>query len=208
MMDIGFVITANIREHYLPQCLRAIKSYQRIHPKIAVCYNGNQSSFPCDVRLVNKGHQHGDLDLTVNGLAHLIQRGAQRRFIKIGVDTLLLNESVLMNIFWEMERNMCCYAGNRWGSEQEPSYATDIIFLDTQYGNPFDRLNSEDGASFEWWMFNAIKNASMKALIIPERVPVHPRNRMECAALHWTMHHQFDNNVENMRKWGYGSLII
>lgn len=207
-MNINFIVTAFNREQYLPIQRKILGSYERIKPTVALCYNGSDPKFPADVRTRNRGHQEGDYDLTVLGLDYLRQRNDCRRFIKIGIDTFLLNEAALMNIFWEMEQSMCCYAGNHWGSEEEPSYATDIIFLDALYGDPLKDMDIKDGASYEWWMFNSIKNKGLKAMMIQDRVPVHPNNRHECAALHWTMHHELEKNIENIRRWDYGSLIV
>jgi hypothetical protein len=43
----------------------------------------------------------------------------------------------------------------------------------------------------------------LKWLEIQQRKPVHPDNRMECEKLKWTMQHQLDKNLENIRRWGF-----
>jgi hypothetical protein len=202
-MLVNFIITAHDKEDFRHYCLRVIDSYKRIKPRVVLAYNGDDPEFPCDLRRDNHGHQHGDRDLT---LAAYSTFTTSSRYIKLGIDSFLLEEQVLIDIFTRMEKAGCCYAGNRWGNESEESLATDVIILDTRFGDPLKDLPTE-GPSYEHWLFNNVRRLGLKALMLRERIPVHPHNRMECPPLRWTMHHQLQQNLYNMRKWGYGSLV-
>lgn len=204
-MKINFVITAFDKEIYLPHLLKVIQSYRKIEPEIVIAYNGSQTDFPCTVRRPNMGHQHGDHDLTVTGFNLLKAKNDTFRFIKIGIDTFLLDESKLIKIFNVMEQEQACYAGNRWGFEEENSYSTDVIFMDTRFGDPFNLPYGleKEGPAYEWWLYDSIQRRNLKIHIIEERRPVHPDNRNKCEALKWTMHHQLENNLEDIKKWGF-----
>ncbi len=208
-MNVNFIITAFNKEEFLPLCLKTIRSYKTIRPRIVVCYNGSDPEFPADIRRDNLGHQRGDKDLTLAGYNHHWMTNSDHRFIKIGIDTFLLNEQPIIEIFDRMEKAEACYAGNRWGNESEPSLATDIIFLDTRFGNPLcppDGME-EDGPQYEFWMWNSVHKNKLKIISIDERIPVHPNHRLEFLQFSWTMHHQLENNIDNMRRWGYGHLL-
>jgi hypothetical protein len=204
-MKVGFIITANNKEEFREMCLDSIGSYRIIKPATVLCYNGNDASFPCEIRAENLGHQAGDCDLTLRGYERLASLGFFR-IIKVGIDTLLLKEQKLLEIFNRMEHVRACYGGNRWGHEEEESFATDTMFLDTRFGSPFSGLFEKDGPSFEHWLFRRMQRHKLPAMMITERIPVHPHNRMECEALRWTMHHQLENNVANVLRWGYCGL--
>lgn len=205
-MNVNFIITAHHMEEYAPLLRRVLMSYRTIVPSVVLCYNGDSPNFHCNLRLNNRGHQEGDVDLTIRGFDWHQQRNNTQRFIKTGIDTFLLDESAIIKIFNTMESKQCGYAGNRWGNEAEESLATDVIFLDTAHGCPFDGGFSMQGPSFEAWMWNNCLRKRVKIHFIPERIPVHLKNRHECERLKWTMHHTLQRNVDNMIRWGYGHL--
>jgi len=180
-----------------------------IQPTVVIAYNGSDDSFPCDVRRPNMGHSHGDHDLTMSGYNHFKTINDGFRFIKIGIDTFMLNEDALIWIFNDMEIAKSCYAGNYWHYEGSQSLATDIMFLDTRYGNPLNPPHGleKNGDDFETWMFNSVNGRKLPIMLLGSRTPVHPSNRMECERYKWTMHHQLEANLENMRKWGFGHLV-
>jgi len=204
-MKINFIVTVFDKEIYIPYLLRVINSYRIIKPEIVVVYNGSNPDFQCTLRRPNMGHQHGDHDLTMTGFNHFRTLNDGFRFIKIGVDSFLLDENVLIHIFETMEKERACYAGNRWHNEDSPSLSTDVIFLDTRFGNPLNPPHGmeKDADDFEQWMWKSVHRRNLKWLEIQQRKPVHPDNRMECEELKWTMHHQLDKNLDNMRNWGY-----
>ena len=209
-MDINFIITAHDKESYLPHLMAMLHGYKKVWPNICLCYNGSipdfeKTEFPRTIRRPNMGLQHGDHDLTMSGYNHFKTLNDGFRFIKIGIDSFLLDEDMITHIFEVMERDQCCYAGNRWYDQDSPSLATDIMFLDTRFGNPLSPPHGmlKVGDSYEHWLWNSVLFNNLKWLEIQQRVPVHPNNRMECEKLKWTMHHQLQANLDNMKKWGY-----
>jgi hypothetical protein len=204
-MEVNFIVTVFDKETYLPHLFEVLDSYSLVRPTVTIAYNGPRHDFQCNVRRPNMGLQHGDHDLTVSGYNHFRTLNDGFRFIKIGIDTFLLDEKLIVHIFETMERGQCCYAGNRWHHEDSPTLATDIIFLDTRFGNPLDPPHgmAKVGHDYESWMWHSIHSKNLKWLEIEQRKPVHMANRHECEKLKWTMHHQLERNVENMRKWGY-----
>lgn len=205
-MDINFIITAHDKEIYLPHLMGVLRGYKKIWANDCLCYNGNIPDFTCTIRRPNMGHSHGDHDLTMSGYNHFKTLNDGFRFIKIGIDTFLLDEEMILHIFETMEKDQCCYAGNHWHWQGDETLSTDIFFLDTRFGNPLNPphgMERGEGADFERWMYLSIRNRKLKWLEIQQRIPVHPTNRLECEALKWTMHHQLDRNLDNMKKWGY-----
>ncbi len=207
-MNVNFIITAFGYIEYAPILRRVLMNYRIIQPEVLICYNGPVTEFECNIRMANRGHQKGDLDLTLAGYNAFQQRNNWQRFIKTGIDTFLLDEQKLVDIFVEMERRECAYAGNRWDNEKSNTYATDIIFLDTAFGCPFDGDWNQRAPSFEGQMWENMVSRQLKAHIIPQRVPVHFDNRLQCEALRWTMQHELYKNVDNMHRWGYGHLVL
>jgi hypothetical protein len=205
MMAINFIVTCHDKEQYLPHLIGILRGYKNIWADICLCYNGSIADFACTIRRPNMGHQHGDHDLTMSGYNHFKTLNDGFRFVKLGIDTFLLDEQIIAHIFETMERDQCCYAGNRWHGEGTESLATDIMFLDTRFGNPLNPPHGmeKDGPDFERWMWLSIRNRGLKWLEIQQRRPVHPGNRMECEQLKWTMHHQLENNLANISKWGF-----
>jgi hypothetical protein len=208
-MKVNFIVTAHDKEIYFPYLLKIITRYRKVEPEIVIAYNGSDPEFSCTVRRPPMPGSDGDSDLTMSGYNHFKTINDGFRFIKIGVDTFLLDEDILVHIFEVMEQEKACYAGNKWHGNDSESLATDIMFLDTRFGNPLNPPHGmeKDGADFEKWMWQSIRHRKLKWLTIQQREPVHPNNRMECAALKWTMHHQLEKNIENMRAWDYGHLI-
>jgi SAM-dependent methyltransferase len=197
-MDVNFIITCFNREGYLPYLLNIINSYKEVKAKVAVCYNGGQTAFPCDVKIANLGHQMGDVSLTRSGYAHLKSNGTAR-FIKIGIDSWLLDENSIIDIFNRMEKEQACYAGNWWGGS---SLSTDIMFVDTRYGDPLEKLTGVNSvSSFESFMFKALEGAKFKYYVIPEREKVHSENRYKCDKLHWCMFHNLNENIAYAEKF-------
>jgi len=201
-MDINFIITAHNKEDFLPYLVKVLQSYKKIRPNPIVCYNGYRSDFPCTIRMTNSGHQRGDKELTLAGYRWHQQNNTCLRYIKIGIDSWLLDEDAIITIFEDMDKAEACYGGNRWEREDKPLLATDIIFADLHHGDPFIEF-AEDGPSFEWWMYEALKRRRLKTHMIWQRIPVHPDNRHVCGPLKWTMEHDLQKNIENAKKWGY-----
>jgi hypothetical protein len=204
-MQVNFIITCFDKESFVDLAVKTITSYKKISPRICLAYNGKDEKFKCNVRIPNRGHQQGDLDLTLAGYENLLHNEIFR-FVKIGADTCLLDEDIIISIFDDMARKRCGYAGNNW-HEGQTSLATDIIFADLRFGNAFEGLTLKGYPAYEWAMYGQCEKRKIKAMIIKDRVPVHPDNRNECEKLKWTMHHELDKNIANARKWGKSKSV-
>ena len=200
-MKINFIITANSREDYWPHLFHILtKGYKKIEAVGVLAYNGSNAGFPCRIRTANLGHSEGDLDLTMKGYGFHARTNQITRFIKIGIDCWLLDEDKIIKIFNDMERWRCGYGGNHWHAETELALSTDVFFADTRFGNIFQFLKQGHG-DFEWRAHVACEDGNIKRHMIPERIPVHPHNRAECAALKWAMHHHLGSNLTCVREW-------
>lgn len=198
-MDINLIITCFDKEEYLLGLVESFKLFKKIKFNTCLCYNGKIDAFPCDIRLKNNGHQLGDIELTMAGYRQLKGNGVTR-FIKIAIDSWLLDEDVLFKIFEGLEINQSAYAGNYWFSENSPSLATDIIFTDTRFGNIFENFKW-DGNYFESSLYKTVLDNSFKISIISERIPANPNHRFNCKKLGWTMSHELIENLENLWKF-------
>lgn len=205
-MKINFIITASGREDYLPYLLAIIRGLPGIRPNIVVCYNGVMDDFPCQIRQPNPGLQEGDVNLTLAGYEYHLHMNSTRRFVKLAIDSWILDAHTLVGIFNRMMVEQCGYAGNHWHKEGDHSYATDIIISDLAYGNVFRKLG-EPADDMESRLWKSCRDQRIHVLKLVNRVPVHPHHRFECRSLGWTMHHELQRNLENARSWGYGALI-
>jgi len=199
VIDVNIIVTCYNKEEYLHGLLETFSLYKHIKPHIVICYSGDMDSFPCHIRVANRGHQLGDIDLTLLGYNYLKSNGFSK-FIKISIDSWLLNDLKLVDIFKFMEAQQSAYAGNLWFSEQSPSLATDIIIADTRFGNIFESF-AWDNHFFETSLFSTIIKNQFHALILKHRVPVVPDFRFCCPGLDWIMDHDLKKNLEYL--WAY-----
>jgi len=192
--SVNFILTCFDKEAYLPYALEVINSYKDIEPSICVVYNGTDPDFDCDVRLEkNSGLQFGDFEMTKKGFEFFQEKNDSTLFVKLSIDSWLMNEKVLIDIFHYCKTYRVPYAGNYWNTNAQLS--TDIFFADIAYGNVFEELKP-DGPVFENCMFNAVARLGGRFYILHPREPVHPDNRNECKALNWVMYHELEKNVE------------
>ncbi len=194
-MNINFIVTCYDKEEYFLGLLEVFKTYKKINPKIVFAYNGAWESFPADVRLPNRGHQLGDIDLTIAGYRKLVGNGVTK-FVKLCIDSWLLNEDVVIEIFKQMSSGRCCYAGNYWFENSRTSLSTDIFFVDIEFGNVFEGFDW-DGSYYETSMYSTLVSMNSNILFIGPREPVVPHNRFAVKALDWTMSHDVRENLKN-----------
>jgi tetratricopeptide (TPR) repeat protein len=196
---VNFIITCFDKEEYLPGLLQVLESYKSIIPIVCIAYNGDSNTFPCDIKIENHGHQIGDIELTLAGY-HFLKSNGVSRFIKIGIDSWLLDEGYLARIFAEMESEESAYAGNYWLPEEnyysKLSLSTDIIIANTRFGDIFEKF-SWDQMGFETSLYKTITNNSFKVTFLEERNPVHPYNRFACKGANWVMSHSYKENYMN-----------
>lgn len=198
-MEINFIITCFDKEEYYHGALQVLKSYKTIIPKIAFVYNGSSLHFPADIKINNKGHQLGDIELTLAGYNYLKNTSQTNRYVKLCIDSWLLNENIIIEIFNGMHKNQSCYAGNYWFENSKNSLSTDIFFVDLNHGNIFEKFEW-DGDHFETSMFKTLQKMNGIVSIISSREPVHPHNRFACDSLQWTMSHEIKENLNQLWK--------
>ncbi len=198
-IEVNLIVTCYDKEEYLFGFLECIKEYKYIIPNVCLCYNGTLHGFPSDIKLTNQGHQLGDISLTLAGYACLKNNGVSR-FLKLGIDSWLMDDSIIYKIFRSMSQSKSAYAGNYWFAENTPSLSTDIIFADLNFGNIFEKFEW-DGRFFETSLYTTILKNKLKISFIQERIPVEPENRFECSSLKWTMEHDLKKNLINFWKY-------
>ena len=198
-MEINLIVTCYNKEEYLLGLLECINNYKKLKVNVCISYNGKLDSFPCDIKLTNNGHQIGDIELTLAGYSKLKTNGITR-FIKIAIDSWLMDENVIIEIFKGLENNKSAYGGNYWFSENSASLATDIIFADIRYGDIFENF-TWDGLYFESSLYQTIKKNNFKVSFINERIPANPTYRFDCEKLNWTMSHSILDNLDKLWKF-------
>jgi hypothetical protein len=204
MKEINFIITCFDKESYWPYLKKIITSYKRIKPNIILCYNGLDENFKKEANVVieNTGHQHGEASLILNGFQYAKKYFTSNCFVKLSIDSWLLNEDVILNIFNFMEQNHTFYAGNFWNTNYQ--FSVDIFFIDQNNGNFVENFKNQHddienlkngNSALENILFNTVVKNNYKFTIIKDRDPVHPNNRFVCYPLGWTMSHELNENL-------------
>lgn len=216
-MNVNFIITCFDKENYFPYLKKIIDSYKKISPKIVLCYSGDDGNFDCDVRiknLINGGrgnnhHQHAclyadsDYDLTISGYNYL-KNNKVTNWIKLSVDSWLIDEDKIIEIFNQLKLQDCVYAGNKWYSFINLS--TDIFFANTENVDIFEDLKKY-GKTFLDWLYDqkiptGFENL-MRYIVIPhnyliinDREPLEAdKTRWMCPELGWAMSHDLSTNI-------------
>lgn len=208
MKEINFIITCFDREEYWPYLKQIITSYKEIKPNIILCYDGVDENFKKEANVVieNTGHQHGEAMLILNGFEYAKKNFKSNCFVKLSIDSWLLNENVILNIFNHMDQNHICYAGNFWNTNYQLS--VDIFFIDKNNGDFLESFKEQHqnienlkygGSALENILFDSIHSKQYKYSIIEDRNPVHPNNRFCCMSLGWTMSHELKENLNFMK---------
>lgn len=199
MMNVNFILTCTDREEYIPHMISILANYRKIFAQFCVCYNGDKNNIYHQVNRKYLVKSFGDSDLTIAGYDYLIRQNDGYRFIKLSIDSWLLDGDKIIAIFEEMEKRQVPYAGNRWHGADHPSLSTDIFFADTRFGNVFTELPVS--GEFEVDMWKQVERIGKGFYTIPEREPVHDTYRVEVPDLKWTMHHELEKNLRNQREW-------
>ncbi|NBP16352.1 hypothetical protein EBU95_18530 [bacterium] len=199
-MDINFIITCYNREDYWPYLKQILENYKLIKPHIAYCYSGVKDDVVCDFKCENRGHIEGDTDLMIGGY-NVLKNNGVKNWVKLSVDSWMLDEQKVIDIFNIMEYNDLVYAGNRWTGD--PWWSTDMFF---SRDNEFEFMKKfTEGAlnyienvdySIEGWIANLAKESG-KYYIIPEREPItgNTGTRFCVDELSWTMKHDLNENL-------------
>lgn len=221
-MEVNFIITCYDKEIYYPYLERIIRSFKIIKPYIALAYNGREKLLPMgfdpsfitenkinggrgpDNHPSNVTYSDADMELTVGGYEYLKNNGV-KNWVKLSVDSWLVDESIIIQILEEMKKKKCAYAGNWWYSLYQLS--TDIIFANTEIHNIFEDFKTHGTAFFDhlyatkssggFELFMKWIAAPYNRLIIKDREPLTPDiTRWVVDKLGWTMKHKLQENIE------------
>jgi hypothetical protein len=221
-MEVNFIITCHDKEIYYPYLERIIRSFKIIKPYIALAYNGNKKLHPMGFEpnfitdnKINGGrgpdnHPSGvtysdaDMELTVGGYEFLKNNNVQN-WVKLSVDSWLIDEDIIIQILQEMKNKKCAYAGNLWYSKHR--FSTDIIFANTEINNIFEDFKTHGKAFFDFLYeikspggfeeFMKFIGEQYDRLIIMDREPLTPNiTRWGVDKLGWTMKHDLHANIE------------
>jgi hypothetical protein len=210
MKEINFIITCFNRENYWPYLKNIINSYQNIKPNIILCYDGDNENFKKEARVFieNTGHQHGEASLILKGFEYAETNFNSKCFVKLSIDSWLLKEEIILDIFEYMDKNNIFYTGNYWNTNYQLS--VDIFFIDKNNGNFLENFKEQSinienlkygGSALENILFDTVTSKQYKYTIIKDREPVHPNNRFCCIPLGWTMSHELEENINFMKNF-------
>ena len=205
-VDINFIITCYNRENYWPYMKKILESYEKIKSHIVYCYSGVDDNEVCDVRCNNRGHIEGDTDLMIAGYNYLKDNGV-KKWIKLSVDSWLMDGDKILEIFKTMENGDMVYGGNYWTGQRW--WSTDIFFaIENDYG--FMRRFTEGAINYiekvdysiEGWI-RVVSEGYGKYYIIPEREPISGNfgNRFYVDSLSWTMEHDLNENIKRANEY-------
>ena len=216
-MNVNFIVTCYNREDYWPHLKSIIESYKTIKPHIALCYNGTNEDFKSDFRCEykpnggrgNDRHPHGvdyadaDYELTMGGYNFLKSNGVNL-WVKLSIDSWLLDENKLIQILDNLEKQDCAYGGNIW--YKRVNMSTDIFFANTKTNNIFEDMD-KNGVEFFDYLYSIPNpegfehlmyfiSRQYNRLIIMDREPLSADStRWECPKLGWTMSHFLEGNL-------------
>jgi len=206
MVDINFIVTNYNRENYWFYLRDILNSYKKIKAHTAYCYSGVKPDEVCDFRCINRGHIEGDTDLIIGGYNFLKNNGV-KKWIKISVDSWLLNENKILDIFDIMDKNDHTYAGCRWTGD--PWFSTDIFFSRDNDFHYMEKLTiwaieyiSQIDYSIEGCIATLAKQSG-RYYMIPERDPVKGGygTRFVVDALGWVMYHNLEDNLKYLEEY-------
>ena len=123
---INFIITCYNREQYWEYLEKILKSYKLIDANYFLAYNGTDPNFNGYYIGQNRGHSLGEYDCIVGAYNKIIPNS--NKWVKISIDSWLLDENKILKIFSEMEENKCGFAGQYW-NRFEGDISTDIFLL-------------------------------------------------------------------------------
>ena len=204
-MDINFIITCYNREDYWVYLKEVFASYKKINPTIFLCYNGNKDYFNCDLRIKNLGHQQGEYSLITLGYQLSKNYNENFRFVKLSVDSWLLDEDKIIEIFNRLEETEAPYAGTTWGKSW--LFSTDIFFADIRFGNVFEELKFDSGAILEKSMWDAVSRIN-KGFVLLNRVSGIAKHAYKLEEYGWVYSHDINQNVKEFQKFKEDGLQL
>jgi len=211
-IDINFIVTDYAHETYWPYLKNILGAYKKINAHWAYCYSGIKPDVVCDFRCANRGHIEGDTDLMIGGY-HFLKNNGVKKWIKISVDSWLLNEDKILNIFDTMDKNDQTYAGCRWLGEAW--FSTDVFFVRDndfhfmeKFSNGAIQYITQVDYSIEGFLANLAKQSG-RYYMIPERDPVtgNVGTRFLVDSLGWVMYHDLNQNLKYLDKFKNDNLL-
>ena len=197
-MDVNFIITCFDREDYWPYLKDILDGYTVVKPHIAFCYNGTKN-LSADFKCKNRGKLPGDADLIIGGY-NVLKNNGVKNWLKLSVDSWILNEDSIVDIFDKMEKRDCCYGGCEW--DDADHFSTDIMFVRE---NSFGLMQKFCAIAPTWIQHDNIEGLAAdlaKRQGFYYMIPQRDRNsgeswgRHEVPELGWTMQHSLEKNVE------------
>lgn len=206
-MEVNFIITCFDKEAFAIKNIEIINSYKRIRPNIFLAYNGNDGTFPCNSKISNLGLQLGEYSLIKEAYTHLKETTNTNLWVKVSADSWLCDENYLYMLLTLLQNSDIGYFGSFWNHEQQLS--SDIFLVNTEKYNLFEEFfdvveENKEGLEngtivLENLLFYATKRKGIPFRINPYRNPVHPNNRNVCYKAGWTMEHDLEKNLENLK---------
>jgi hypothetical protein len=223
MTEINFIITVYDREDYWKYLKNILDGYVTIKSNYVVCYSGDRDDFEFNFRLKNKinggrGNNHHihasphvdmEFDLIIGGY-ELLKNNNVTNWIKLSVDSWLLDENKIKQIVDFLDNEDCVYGGNEWYSHINLS--TDIFFANTKKHNIFEDLKIHGKHFLDWLYYKQIPTGLenlMRYIVIPydyviimDREPLtSDGTRWLCPELGWCMSHCLETNVEFLENY-------
>jgi hypothetical protein len=231
---VNFIITCYDKEIYYPYLKSILSSYKKIRPHVALSYNGEIKNFNYEFDFCYKTiykpnggrgsdrHPHGcdyadaDFELTIGGYECLKNNGVSN-WVKLSIDSWLIDENKIIQIVKELKKQKCAYAGNYW--YQTKNLSTDIFFANTEFNNIFEDMKThgveffdylydvKNPEGFEFFM-GFIANQYDK-LIILDREPLDASTtRWFVNNLGWTMSHILDTNINFLKTYNKNNSLV
>jgi hypothetical protein len=195
-MNVNFIITCHDKEEYWPVMSGILSGYKTIVPKVALCYNGFRKNFPSNFWCLNKGKEAGEFDLIRGGFKFIKEN--KNPWIKLSIDSWMLDESKVIEILEAMKSKKAHYAGAMWDNDNELS--TDIFFASPEYMKVFCEGTLD--RKIEKYAFEVAKKLGPMHLI-PERgrAAREAPGRWSVPALGWCMFHDLQKNIDFMKEY-------
>jgi hypothetical protein len=223
MIELNIIVTVYDKEDYWPHLKKVLEGYKKIKCNYVICYSGERENFKSDFKIKNvinggrgddnhpSGSPHHDMDvaLTIGGYDILKNNGVNK-WLKICVDSWLLDEEKILDILNFIENENCAYAGNVWYSHINLS--TDIFFINTNKVNIFEELKKHGKKLLDWFYDKKIPTgfeAIMKQIVTPfdhaiilDREPITvDGSRWICNELGWCMSHDLETNIKFLKNY-------
>lgn len=223
MKEINFIITVYNRENYWSYLKSILDNYKQIKSNYVICYSGEDDNFYSDFKIkntINGGrgsdhHMHSsphvdmDYDLIIGGY-NILKKNNVTNWIKLSVDSWLLDETKIIEIFDFLTNEDCSYAGNNWYSKFNKS--TDIFFANTKNQNILEDFK-KNGKEFLDYLYDIKSPEGLERLmnyiiepynyaIISDREPiVADSTRWMVPKLGWCMSHNLETNIEFLKTY-------